>query len=93
MVSIVPFCTLFHEQATLTMSKRRLRQAPILTVGGALRIRHCMTLPQCGQAHAVALLLSLVADSTLKNEFEQTALDVALLGNKVEVCKVLNKQT
>ena len=46
----------------------------------------------CGQAHAVALLLSLGADYKLKNEFEQTALDVAQLGNKTEVCKVLNKE-
>ncbi|WP_196489752.1 ankyrin repeat domain-containing protein [Burkholderia cepacia] len=46
----------------------------------------------CGQEQAVELLLSLGADTTLKNEFQQTPLDVAILGEKGAVCEVLRKR-
>ncbi|MDR0234049.1 MAG: ankyrin repeat domain-containing protein [Zoogloeaceae bacterium] len=45
----------------------------------------------CGQAQAVGLLLLLGANASLKNEFGQTALDVAVLGKKEAVCETLRK--
>ncbi len=44
-----------------------------------------------GQALAAGLLLELGANVDAQNEFMQTPMDVAVLGNKAEVVEVFNR--
>ena len=55
-------------------------------------VREVLEAAMCGQAPAVELLLSLGANPRLKNEFCQTANDVAVLGNKAGVAEIFQSK-
>ncbi|NLA19046.1 hypothetical protein GPU89_21075 [Burkholderia cepacia] len=65
----------------------------VVNAGADIKIRGDFdSMPLHEAAQAVELLLSIGAHTTLKNEFQQIPLDVAILSEKRAVCELLRQR-